>query len=207
MIHDVASFDGLICTKAFTSLMLCGLLIAYQLRGELSMALTSTLDEHIRGLATEAERILALLRANDALRNVKVPYFLSHAVGMSIAHAGALYMHEGALTPAIVDSIGMFHHGPMECADEAFTALWIDLEPDLRSLDIYRRIREQGATLVPVGVDDGPYSEGFLFPWADVPAPFRCLPAALVVQLYTWWLADCRGHQAGEMRHLQWLVT
>jgi fructoselysine-6-P-deglycase FrlB-like protein len=206
VIHDIATYDEFICTKAFTSLTLAGLLLACVASGALDERLKETLERRFAELESGIEPVRRRLESVEALRTCPMPWYLSHGVGMAAAHVGSLYLQEGARLPAGVDSIGMFHHGPLERVDDSFAAFWIDLDPHDRSRRLFEKTAKQNATLVPVSLTAGPYENGFLFDWGEVPVPFRVLPATLVTQLYAWWRAGVEGHVAGEMKNLSWLV-
>jgi fructoselysine-6-P-deglycase FrlB-like protein len=206
VIHDVATFDGLICTKAFSSMALIGLLVARELVGELDNAFVEQLCEHFGLLDREMTGLLPLVEGLDLPAEPRAVHFLSQGVGMTVAELGALLMQEGAWLPASAQSFGMFHHGGIELVAPGFLGFWLDLEPDERSLQLFEQIRNLGGRVVPVSPDADAYPDGLVLAGADLPAAYRIFHATIVVQLVAYHTARARGHEPGHMRHLTWLV-
>jgi len=206
-IHDPATFDGLICTKAFTSLWLVGALLAYAYAGTLD-AQADALIAFLAELDAWRALIDPLLRDSPFLNDLQMPYCLSHGFGLGIAQLGSLLLQEGTRVFSAADHMGMFHHGPVEIAGPTFKAFWIDVEPTARSEVYYRKVRGQNAQLLPLHCG-APHlgAEGIVLPGAAGPPEWRCLAAAMAMQFSVHHAAAHRGHVAGEMENLQWLVT
>lgn len=206
-VHDVATYDGLICTKAYTSMILVGLLVAAASAGTLCETLIADLHRQFAWMEENKEALLRRIQAIDALAaKANVVYFLSQGAGMAVAASGALLMEEAARLPASVYSFGMFHHGPLELVDENFTGFWIDLAPDERTRELYAEILGKGGAVISVSPDAETYPEGFAMPSTPLPESYRTLSAAMVVQMAAYHAAKDRGLEPGEMRYLNWLV-
>ncbi len=207
VVHDVAALDGLICTKAFTSMALTGLLVASGLAGELDDRLVEELRRHFARLESDKSDLLSRLRDTEALAKAEVVHFLSEGIGMTVAEMGALLMQEGAWLPSLAQSFGMFHHGAIEVVDEKFVGFWIDLVPNERSLELYEELSAKGGEVITVSPDRDAYPDGFTVSCGSLPEAYRIFHPAMVVQLAAYCAAEARGHEAGEMRYLKWLVT
>ena len=203
VIHDVASYDGFICTKAFTSLALIGSLICSAIEG----TLTPELENHLRYSFTWMENnkqvLLAEVSNLDWLGASAT--FLSRGAGLGLAMTGALWLEEAAHVRASFMGIDNFLHGPVEQVDERFHGVWIDLQPDELSSSQYRSMCSKQGHLITIAPGAG-YSTQFHLPHFDLPPAYRLLPAALPVQLLAYQSAANLGLQAGEMRYLDWVV-
>lgn len=206
VVHDTAALDGMICTKAFSSMALLGLLVASELVGEFDGRLAEALHRHFAHLEGEKSDLLSRLRATEALARAEVVHFLSEGVGMTVAAMGALLMQEGAWLPSVAQGFGMFHHGGIEVVDRRFVGFWIDLVPNRRSLELYEELSTKGGDLIVVSPEAGPYGAGFRLPCGSLPEAYRIFSAAMVVQLAAYCAGEARGHEAGEMRYVNWLV-
>ena len=146
VIHDVASYDGFICTKAFTSLALIGSLICSAIEG----TLTPELENHLRYSFTWMENNKQVLLAEGkqpGLAWCQCNFSLTGR-GLGLAMTGALWLEEAARVRASFMGIDNFLHGPVEQVDERFHGVWIDLQPDELSSSQYRSMcSKQGTSL------------------------------------------------------------
>jgi glucosamine 6-phosphate synthetase-like amidotransferase/phosphosugar isomerase protein len=203
VIHDIAPYDGFICTKAYSSLALAGLLICSVFEGTFTPILEANLHDTITWMEVNKQHLVDEVRNLDWLGASAT--FLSRGAGLGLAMSGALWLEEAARVSAAHMSIANFLHGPVEQVDEHFHGVWIDLQPDVLSASQYRKIcSKQGhlATIAPGAA----YSNQFKLPAFDLPAPYRVLPAALPVQLLAYQSAANLGLEAGEMRYLDWVI-
>ena len=202
VLHDPASYDGLICTKAYSTLTLVGLLLAAQISRTLTAKLTAALTASFEWLEREKESFRQAAAAVDWLTGSL--YFLSYGVGSALTLSGALWLEEAARVPASIMSIANFLHGPVEQVDERFRGVWIDLSPDEHSRSMFSRASSHGGRWMKLMVDD-PASD---FPLIShgLPTSFRVLAAAMPVQLFAWQTAERLGIEAGTMRYLGWVV-
>jgi len=202
VLNDPVPYDGFICTKAYSTMTLIGLLLAAQAGGGLTDRLTARLRKTFDWMEETKE---AFHRAAASVDWLGGPlYFLSRGVGNALTLSGALWLEEAARVPASTMSIANFLHGPVEQVDERFRGVWIDLAPDDRSRAMFASAFSHGGRWLKLVVDD-PGSD-FELRSHDLPAAFRVLPAAMPVQLIAWKSADALGIDAGAMRYLGWVV-
>lgn len=205
-LYDVSPFDGLICTQAFSSLWLCGCLMAYAYGGVFEKQqdrLYSFIDE-LDGWRKEVDKEL---EGSDFLDGLVMPYCLSHGMGLSIAQLGSLLFQEGTRVYAAADHMGMFHHGPVEIAGGDLKVFWLDLDVQKRTRVYWDKLKAQGTKLFPIHGGEEFFEGGVKVPGDGYPMEWRYLAAAMVFQLATHYGANRLGHTAGEMENLQWLVT
>jgi fructoselysine-6-P-deglycase FrlB-like protein len=207
-IHDPAPYDGFICTKAYTSLALCGLLVVSRLEGALDEALVTSLRQAFAWMDAHKEPMLAQARGIGWLG--KSLTFLSRGAGLGLAQSGALWLEEAARVRASYSSIDFFLHGPVEQVDEVFLGAWIDLAPDEFSHAQAKAVLGRGGRWITVGPNAEETNRdetcAFNIPDFDLPEAYRILPAAMPVQLVACQSATRLGLTPGEMRYLSWVV-
>ena len=203
VIHDPASFDGLICTKAYSSMTLTGLLLAVLIEGAFTPDLVSRLDHGFAWLEQEKNYL------HDQVANIpwlgKSLTFLSRGDGATLAASGVLWLEEAARIRASYANIDFFMHGSVEQVDETFQGVWIDLHPDQVSSSQHADLLAKGAQLFTI-CTPGTYTGDLELPDLGLPAAFLTLLGCMPVQLIAYQRAALRGLQAGEMRYLEWVV-
>jgi len=203
VVYDPAPYDGFICTKAYTSMGLIGMLIVSRLENRLDQPLVDGLGKAFDWMEAHQDAMLKQMQSIAWLG--KSLTFLSRRAGMSLAQSGALWLEEAARRRAAYSSIDFFLHGPVEQVDEGYHGVWIDLAPDVLSRAQYREVAGKGGALICVGPEAaGP--TGFKIPAFDLPEVYRILPAALPVQMIAYQSAAALGLRAGDMRYLNWVV-
>jgi glucosamine--fructose-6-phosphate aminotransferase (isomerizing) len=204
VVETRAPFDGLICIKAHTGLMLAALMLVDAAAGRATdgRALHALCDALDRDADATRARMAALAATLDA---PSVP-FLSHGVGMASAGLGALLVEEGVWLPSAAHGLDGFHHGPLELCDERFRGVVIDLEPDAASVERVASIRRRASGLAVLSPSQA-HPGALPLPQVELPPAWRPLAAAPSLQLLVHAMAERRGREAGVMRHLQWLVT
>ncbi len=205
VLHDPASFDGLICTKAFTSLLLTGLLADAQAREALDQRMVSALHQLFTWMRDSADALSRQIASHPAM-DADGLGFLAHGVGMTVARAGHLWTEEAARVRCDVQSLGMFNHGPLESVDAEFAAVVIDLATHPASRQHRRTLASKGARLLVIA-DAVDADVAVVLPGTDLPEGFLTIPAALPVQLIAYHLARMRGLEPGVFRHVGWVVT
>jgi glucosamine--fructose-6-phosphate aminotransferase (isomerizing) len=205
VLHDTASFDGFICTKAFTSLILVGLLAAAELEGTLGQELVAALDASLVEMARVAEQMRERIAGMPPCEPGHGLTFLSEGAGLALAHAGALWTEEAARVRASASSFSQFRHGPIEQVDGRFRGCWIDLAPSARSRAMFDELRGHGGRVEVVSLP-GAYDGASAFAVGGLPENFRVIAPALAVQLIAWRVASAAGEEPGAMRYLEWVV-
>lgn len=204
VIEDPASFDGLICTKAFTSLTLVGLLLAAWCEGEPAPTLVRALSACTDALAQATPTLAAAIDALPLPRTGIT--FLAEGAGMCLAHAGALWTEEAARVRASAMSFAQFRHGPIEQVDAAFLGCWIDLVPTTATRAMHAELCGHGGQ-IEVVAPLGAYPRSWSLPLAELPESWRVVPAAVPVQLLAHRLALVHGQEPGVMRYQGWVIT
>jgi len=205
MIYDPAPFDGFICTKAYSSLALIGLLIAGTLNGTFDGVLIRRLEALFDQMEHSQEDLSKYIGEIPALDNLDGITLLSHGSGMATAWAGALWIEEAARIRASVSSYAAFRHGPIEQVEPGFRSIWIDLAPDAKSRAARLEMEARGARLITV-LPEGETNASIALPLNDLPQEFHPLAAAQTLQLCAYHAARLRGLNAGDMRYLNWVV-
>ena len=203
VVHDPAPYDGFICTKAYTSLALIGMLIVSRLENNLDLDLVDRLEKVFDWMEGHKQSMLERMQAIPWLGGGLT--FLSRRAGMGLAQSGALWLEEAARLRASYSSVDFYMHGPVEQVDRGFRGVWIDLAPDEISRAQFRQVAAKGGSLICIGPEaEGP--AGFTTPAFDLPEVYRLLPAAMPVQMIANQTASVLGLHAGEMRYLNWVV-
>ena len=203
VVHDPAPYDGFICTKAYTSMALIGMLIVSRLDNSLDAGLVDRLENAFGWMEEHKHAMLNQMQSISWLGESLT--FLSRRVGMGLARCGALWLEEAARLRASYSTIDFYLHGPVEQVDEGYRGVWIDLAPDELSRAQYRAIAGKGGTLLYIG-PEATGSAAFTIPTFDLPEVYRILPAAMPVQMIAYQTAAALGLQAGDMRYLSWVV-
>jgi len=202
VLHDPVPYDGLICTKAYTTLTLVGLLMAAHVSGTLTATLTARLTSSFAWLEESKETFWKAAAALGWLNGSL--YFLSYGAGDALTLSGALWLEEAARVSASTMSIANFLHGPVEQVDDRFRGVWIDLSPSAHSKAKFAQAFSHGGRWIKLMMDDA--ESDFSLRSHGLPTSFRVLLAAMPVQLIAWRTAETLGIEAGEMRYLEWVV-
>jgi glucosamine--fructose-6-phosphate aminotransferase (isomerizing) len=202
-IYDPAPYDGFICTKAYTSMALIGLLLASVLGRTLDEPLLTGLHNAIDWMDSSYEAIYEQISMLSWLGESVT--FLSRSTGMAAAASGSLWFEEAARARAGLSSSDSFMHGPVEQVDDQFKGVWVDLDPDGAAERQLHEVQAKGAQMLRL-VSDGAYSSDIELPSFGLPPVYRVLTAALPLQLFAYLSALARGLDPGEMRYLDWIV-
>ncbi len=203
VVQDPAPYDGFICTKAYTTMALIGMLIVSRLENKLDCPLVDGLGRAFEWMEAHQDAMLNQMQGIQWLGESLT--FLSRRAGMSLAQSGALWLEEAARRRASYSSIDFYLHGPVEQVDEGYRGVWIDLAPDALSRAQYQEVTDKGGVLICIGPEAaGP--QAFNIPAFDLPEVYRILPAAMPVQMVAYQSAAALGLQAGDMRYLSWVV-
>ncbi len=200
---DPAPYDGFICTKAYTSMALIGMLIVSRLENSLDRRLVDGLGRAFDWMDAHKYPMLAQIQGIDWLGESLT--FLSRRAGMGLAQSGALWLEEAARKRASYSSIDFYMHGPVEQVQAGYRGVWIDLAPDALSRAQYQGVAAKGGSLICVGPEAGGPT-GIYVPAFNLPEVYRILPAAMPVQMIAYQSAAALGLEAGEMRYLSWVV-
>lgn len=210
VVHDPATYDGQICVKAYTSMVLVGLLIAHRAEGRVMPELATNLTASFDWMRSQTEAMLDSINSMGWLgQSVS---FMSHDAGMATAAAGALWFEEAVRKRAAVSLLEALAHGPIEQVDTSFYGVHIDLQPDSDGLELRSDLIAKGANLLSIMASDEPetapeHALEIRIPTFDLPQDFRTIPAALPAQLFAYAAAASSGIDPGQMRYVGWLVS
>ncbi|WP_404422000.1 SIS domain-containing protein [Nibricoccus sp. IMCC34717] len=205
-LHDIATFDGFICTKAYSSMALLGLLLVDHLRGELGTGRLAAAGALADWMGANQARAHDTVGAHAALQKPDHVYFLSHGTGMAAASAGQLWTEEAARIPSAASTLAMFRHGPIEQVDAEFCGVAFDLGATAASRAQRSELLAKKPRLLTVAREGDGLEADVLLPRLELPEGYLALGAALVAQLSAYHAGVSRGETPGEMRYLNWIV-
>lgn len=215
MLHDIASYDAIVCIKAYSSLALCGLFCASMIgRKEEDSILTGQLYQAFDWMLKEKENIYASMKELSFFENTDSFYMLSRGYGINMMRSGSLWIEETAKTLANVMSVDNFYHGPMEVirshaiVKNVTTPILLDVLPDERSGMIWNKINEAVPKSVYIGPERARAIGGatFVYPEFDLPGSYATLIIALYLQLFSYQCAVSKGIEPGMFYDEGWIV-
>jgi fructoselysine-6-P-deglycase FrlB-like protein len=203
IMYNPAPFDGLICTKAYSTMVLIGLLVTSILNDTLNQELIDNLSHSFKWMEENKSKL------HDDIKSIpwlgKSLTFISHGPGVGLAEAGSLWMEEGARIRASYTSIDEFRHGPIEQVDSDFSGVWIELDKNDTDIKYVDYMMQLGGKFISIKVDGDPNNSIYI-PSFDLPLVYRIIPAAMPTQMIADQSATNRGHNAGEMRYVNWVI-
>lgn len=215
MLHDIASYDAIVCIKAYSSMALCGLFCASMIgRKEEDHALISRLYQAFDWMMKEKENIYSSMMEIPYFENTDSLYMLSRGYGINMMRSGSLWIEETAKTLANVMSIDNFYHGPMEVIRShdivklITTPVLLDVLPDDRSGMIWSKINEAVPKSIYIGPEKAQAMGGvsFVYPEFDLPGAYTTLIIALYLQLFSYQCAVSKGIEPGMFYDEGWIV-
>lgn len=215
MLHDIASYDAIVCIKAYSSMALCGLFCASMIgRKEEDTVLISRLHQAFDWMMKEKENISAKMKEIPYFENTDSFYMLSRGFGINMMRSGSLWTEETAKTLSNVMSIDNFYHGPMEIirshaiVKSVTTPVLLNVIPDERSEMIWSKINEAVPRSVYIGPERIRATGGitFVYPEFDLPGAYTTLVIALYLQLLSYQCAVAKGIEPGTFFDEGWIV-
>ena len=216
MLHDISSYDEIVCIKAYSTMALTGLLLVEMMDGR--EAPDPSLVESLRGafawMEGHKESILAQLEAVPFLKDAHGFYLLSRSWGINMMRSASLWLEETAKTPANIMSIDNFYHGPMEVIRshaivKAVTCpVLFDVQPDDRSKMIWGYVNQavpDSLYFGPAGADV-PAGARFDLPELGLGGGWNMVVDALFFQLLSYQTAVANGIEPGFFYEEGWIV-
>lgn len=203
LIHDPAPYDGLICVKAYTSMVLIGLMISSLVRGTLDQGLMKNLSDAFNWMEENKTEMEEKVSSIPWLG--KSFTYLSSGVGLGLGMAGALWMEEGARIQCSCLSVDQFRHGPVERVDERFHGVFINLDNNKQDKEYIEYLQGLGGKIENICVG-GESSERLAIPEFGLPIEYRILPASIPAQIIADKSAARHGREAGRMRYVDWVI-
>lgn len=215
MLHDIASYDAIVCIKAYSSMALCGLFLVSMLeRKEPDERLIEKLHQAFDWMEAEKEGIFTQIQEIPYFEKTDGFYMLSRGFGINMLRSGSLWVEETAKTMSNIMSIDNFYHGPMEIirshaiVKPVTTPILLDVLPDARSEMIWEKINAAVPDSVYIG-KEGKKAEGGVclqYPDFDLPDAYTTLIIALYLQLFSYQCAVCKGIEPGTFYDEGWIV-
>lgn len=229
VLHNVSSYDAIVCIKAYSTLALCGLFCASMIgRSEPDAGLVQKLHDSFDWMEREKERLLADVEAIPYFEKSDGFYMLSRGFGINMMRSGSLWIEEVAKVMSNVMSIDNFFHGPMEIirsrhiVEPVTTPVFLDMRADARSAMIWDKINEAVPDSICIGPEIKPeLSSGneaeetgtrmsggvcLAYPTFGLPEAYTAFPIALYLQFISYCCARAKGIEPGMFFDEGWVV-
>lgn len=215
MLHDISSYDQIVCIKAYSSMALCGLFLVSMLdRHEPDADLVVRLHAAFAWMRDNKERVLAQLETIDFLKGADAYYLLSRGEGINMMRSASLWLEETAKIGANVMSVDNFYHGPMELVRAHKIArvntvpILLEVLPDDRMAMIWDYVNQATPDTVWFGPEssDTPAAARLPFPDLGLDGPWMMLVQAMWFQLLSYRVAVVNGIEPGMFFEEGWIV-
>lgn len=216
VLNDIASYDAIVCIKAYSSMALCGLFCVSMMgRETVDPALAGALHALFDWMEENKCRLHDQLAAISFLGKADNFYMLSRGYGVNMMRSGSLWLEETAKVCANIMSIDNFYHGPMEIIRSAkivrsvTTPLFLDVCPDERSRMIWGKINASMPDSIYIGPEGEPATAGaaLYYPNFAVENGYLMILQALYLQLLSYRAALSYGIEPGMFFDEGWVVT
>ena len=216
MLHDISSYDDIVCIKAYSTMALTGLLLVEMMDGREKprQELIANLKRAFAWMEAHKENILAQLEAVPFLGDAHGFYCISRSWGINMMRSASLWLEETAKTPANIMSVDNFFHGPMEIIRshtivKAVTCpILFDVQPDARSAMIWEKVNQAVPNSLYFGPEGSTMPGGarFEIPDLGLSGAWSMLVAALYFQLLSYRVAVVNGIEPGFFYDEGWIV-
>ncbi|MCC6098705.1 MAG: hypothetical protein LIV25_05665 [Olsenella sp.] len=213
-LHDIASYDKIVCIKAYSSMALCGLFIVSMMDRDVpDRALVNSLKGAFSWMEENKESLLQAIEGIGFLPQADSFYLISRGWGLNMMRSTSLWLEETAKVPANVMSVDNFYHGPMELiraqgiAKSKTVPILLDALPDSRSKMIWGYVNDATQDTVYFGTNpDARAANRFIFPDLGLPAHWMMLVQAMYFQLLSYQTAIANGIEPGMFFEDGWVV-
>lgn len=216
MLHDISSYDDIVCIKAYSTMALTGLLLVEMMDGRPhpSEELVASLNRAFAWMEAHKESILAQLEAVPFLGTPHGFYLISRSYGINMMRSASLWLEETAKTPAGIMSVDNFYHGPMEIIRshaivKAVTCpVLFDVQHDARSAMIWGKVCQAVPESLYFGPEGSEMPGGarFQIPDLGLSGGWSMIVAALFFQLLSYQVAVANGIEPGFFYDEGWIV-
>ena len=215
MLHDIASYDAIVCIKAYSSMALCGLfLVSMMGRQDPDEELVAKLHRAFDWMEENKKDIFAQIQAIPYFEKTDAFYMLSRGFGINMMRSASLWVEETAKTMANVMSLDNFYHGPMEVirfhhvVKQVTTPVLLDVITNERSKMIWGKINAAVPDSIYIGPEGKEASGGvqLIYPEFDLEPTWTSLIIALYLQLISYQCAVCKGIEPGTFLDDGWVV-
>ncbi len=210
VLYDPSSYDAMVCTKAYTSMALCGLIcVSYAEKNSIPQELLNELDRMFRWMDSSKEQILSQFEALDYLGDTPSFYFLSRGCGMGVVQSASLWLEEESKKCSGILSLDNFYHGPVEVVSASTLPVYLDVCTNPRAEAIWSRICTVARHAIYLG-PEGSVPSGcdvINYPRFELEEEYLMLLLAMYFQFFAYQCAKSAGVVPGEFRVLRdWVV-
>ena len=216
MLHDISSYDDIVCIKAYSTMALAGLLLVEMMDGRErpSDELVANLKRAFAWMEQNKEGILSQLEAVPFLGAANGFYLISRSYGINMMRSASLWLEETAKTPANIMSVDNFFHGPMEIirshaiVKSVTCPVLFDVQPDDRSAMIWGKVNQAVPDSLYFGPEGSEMPGGakFAIPDFGLAGGWSMIVAALFFQLLSYQVAVVNGIEPGFFYDEGWIV-
>lgn len=216
VLHDISSYDDIVCIKAYSTMALTGLMLVEMMDGRESPSaeLVANLNRAFAWMRANKERILSQIEAVPFLSKADAFYMISRSWGINMMRSASLWIEETAKTPANIMSVDNFFHGPMEIirshaiVSSVTCPVLFDVLPDDRSAMIWGKVNDAVPSSLYFGPEGSSMPGGarFEIPFFGLEGGWSMIVAALYFQLLSYQVAVANGIEPGFFYDEGWIV-
>ena len=216
VLHDISSYDDIVCIKAYSTMALTGLMLVEMMDGREnpSVELVSNLNRAFAWMGANKEGILSQIEAVPFLSKADAFYMISRSWGINMMRSASLWIEETAKTPANIMSVDNFFHGPMEIirshaiVSSVTCPVLFDVLPDDRSAMIWGKVNDAVPNTLYFGPEGSSLPGGarFEIPSFGLEGGWSMIVAALYFQLLSYQVAVANGIEPGFFYDEGWIV-
>ena len=216
VLHDISSYDDIVCIKAYSTMALTGLMLVEMMDGRESPSaeLVANLNRAFAWMRANKERILSQIEAVPFLSKADAFYMISRSWGINMMRSASLWIEETAKTPANIMSVDNFFHGPMEIirshaiVSSVTCPVLFDVLPDDRSAMIWGKVNDAVPNTLYFGPEGSSMPGGarFEIPFFGLEGGWSMIVAALYFQLLSYQVAVANGIEPGFFYDEGWIV-
>lgn len=215
VLHDIASYDAIVCIKAYSSMALCGLFLVSMMERETpDQMLLQKLYNAFEWMEQNKENIFKEIQGISYFKEADSYYLLSRGYGINMMRSGSLWIEETAKIISNVMSIDNFYHGPMEVirfskqVKQKTIPMFLDVLTDARSQMIWGKINEAVSDSIYLGATSKEAVGGtcLAYPEFELPPAYTTLIIALYLQLISYQCAVAKGIEPGTFLDEGWVI-
>ena len=207
---DNSTYDDLVCTKAYSSMALCGLFCAQVAwKGQIDEITVNELYRMLDWMETNKESILEKLHQQSCLAEATSFYCLSRGYGIGVIESGSLWIEEEAKKCCHPSTIDNYYHGPIEVIQNKIMNIFLNTEGNDRSSRIWKLICDKSELTLYIGPEgqEGCGNITLYYPKFNFDKEYYMILLALFFQLIAYQCTLATGRVPGEFQVLSdWVV-
>ncbi|MBQ3089380.1 MAG: SIS domain-containing protein [Oscillospiraceae bacterium] len=215
MLHDISSYDAIVCIKAYSSMSLCGLFLVHMMgRENPDPEFVAKLHQAFDWLEENKEKIHEQVAAIPVYTKAHNFYLVSRGYGINMMRSLSLWTEETAKMTSNIMSLDNYYHGPMEIIryqsqiKTVTVPILLDILPSERSKMIWGKTCAATDLNVYFGPEGGEAigSTCLTYPEFGLPGACVTLIIAMYFQLFSYECALQNGINPGEFQDEGWVV-